>query len=61
MYSLTVMNFLFRRKRDGNNDKPSIKCKECTMTFLDKERLDIHKKKAHSGRGEKKKNKNTMH
>ena len=57
------MSFLFKRKRkDGTNDnKPTIKCKKCTMTFQDKERLDIHQKKAHSGRGERKKNKNMMH
>jgi uncharacterized C2H2 Zn-finger protein len=53
------MSFLFKRKRkDGSNDnKATIKCKKCTMTFQDKERLDIHQKKAHSGRGERKKNK----
>jgi uncharacterized C2H2 Zn-finger protein len=57
------MSFLFKRKRkDGTNDnKGTIKCRKCTMTFQDKERLDIHQKKAHSGRGERKKNKNMMH
>jgi hypothetical protein len=59
------MSFLFKWKRDANNDNhnktTAVKCKECTMTFLDKERLDIHKKKAHSGKGERKKNNNTMH
>jgi hypothetical protein len=57
------MSFLFKRKRkNGTNDnKGTVKCKKCTMTFQDKERLDIHQKKAHSGRGERKKNKNIMH
>jgi uncharacterized C2H2 Zn-finger protein len=54
------MSFLFKRKRkNGTNDdnKAAIKCKKCTMTFQDEKRLDIHQKKAHSGRGERKKNK----
>ena len=33
----------------------NIKCKECGMQFQSKDNLQIHKKKAHSGRGEKKK------
>ncbi len=54
------MSLLFKRKRKitGNT---VIKCKKCTMTFQDEKRLDIHQKKAHSGRGERKKNKNMIH
>ena len=58
------MSFLFKRKRkNGTNDdnKAAIKCKKCTMTFQDEKRLDIHQKKAHSGRGKRKKNKNMIH
>jgi uncharacterized C2H2 Zn-finger protein len=56
------MSFLFKRIRNGNNnsntDKTNpVKCKECGMTFQEKGRLDIHRKKAHSGKGERKKNK----
>jgi hypothetical protein len=31
------------------------------MTFQEKERLEIHRRKAHSGRGERKKDKGGMH
>ena len=60
------MSFLFKRIRNGSNntstDKTNtVKCKECGMRFPEKERLDIHRKKAHSGRGERKKNKSGMH
>ena len=37
------------------NITANIKCKECGMQFQSKDNLQIHKKKAHSGRGEKKK------
>ncbi|MGA9168990.1 MAG: hypothetical protein WBZ20_02455 [Nitrososphaeraceae archaeon] len=33
----------------------NINCKECGMQFQSKDNLQIHKKKTHSGRGEKKK------
>ena len=33
----------------------NMKCKECGMQFQSKENLQVHKKKAHSGRGERKK------
>jgi hypothetical protein len=33
----------------------NIKCKECGMQFQSKDNLQVHKKKAHSGRGEGKK------
>jgi hypothetical protein len=32
-----------------------MKCKECNMEFNTKERMNAHKKIAHSGRGDKKK------
>jgi uncharacterized C2H2 Zn-finger protein len=50
---------LFKRKekeKDSNNNTSTlIKCKHCDMEFEDKERLKIHDKKAHSGKGERKK------
>jgi hypothetical protein len=33
----------------------NIKCKQCGMQFQSKDNLQVHKKKAHSGKGEKKK------
>ena len=50
---------LFGRKKgklkdEGNNNR-TFKCKHCEMKFEDKGRLKIHNKKAHSGKGEKKK------
>jgi len=49
--------FFFKRKGKENDDpgKTAIKCKHCSMVFEDKERLNIHNKKAHSGKGERKK------
>ena len=50
---------LFKRKRkeekDDNNNVRIVKCKECGMYFENKDRLKTHDKKAHSGRGERKK------
>ena len=47
----------FRKNRNESEyDKKLIKCKECEMKFDHKDRLLIHNKKAHSGRGERKKN-----
>jgi hypothetical protein len=55
---------LFKRKSQGKEDDSDIttstktdavKCKECSMRFENKDRLKIHSKKAHSGKGEKKK------
>jgi len=49
-------------KRKGQKDElaktpatANMKCKECGMQFQSKDNLQIHKKKAHSGRGERKK------
>jgi hypothetical protein len=49
-------------KRKGQKDElgktttaANMKCKECGMQFQSKDNLQVHKKKAHSGRGEKKK------
>jgi uncharacterized C2H2 Zn-finger protein len=51
---------LFKRKgqkeeQDKRTTPANIKCKECGMQFRSKDNLEIHKKKAHSSRGEKKK------
>ncbi len=55
---------LFKRREkekdnDNNNNNTStlVKCKHCDMEFEDKGRLKIHDKKAHSGKGERKKGK----
>jgi hypothetical protein len=58
---------LFKRKEkekekeknndNGNNTSTLVKCKHCDMEFEDKGRLKIHDKKAHSGKGERKKGK----
>jgi hypothetical protein len=54
---------LFKRKQnekenednDNNTSGSMVKCKHCNMRFENKERMKIHNKKAHSGRGERKK------
>jgi len=51
---------LFNRKRqkeekDKITPAANIKCKQCGMQFQSKDNLEVHKKKAHSGKGEKKK------
>jgi hypothetical protein len=38
---------VFKKKTGGKNE---FKCKKCSMTFEDKERLSVHSKKAHTGR-----------
>ncbi len=49
--------FSFKGNRNkSESDNKLIKCKECKMIFDNKDRLLIHNKKAHSGRGERKKN-----
>jgi hypothetical protein len=51
-----VAMFPFKRNRKKSEyDNKLIKCKECEMKFDNKDRLLIHNKKAHSGRGERKK------
>jgi hypothetical protein len=57
------MNLIFFRRnkmdKEGNkHDKggKSVKCKYCKMGFENKERLKVHSRIAHSGRGERKKN-----
>lgn len=48
--------FSFRRNRNkSESDNKLIKCKKCEMNFDNKDRLLIHNKKAHSGRGKRKK------
>jgi hypothetical protein len=55
------MNLAFlkwiKRENLGKNciDKKRIKCKHCEMGFENKERLKIHSRIAHTGRGERKK------
>lgn len=50
------MFFLNRKEKARDNGNKTIaKCKHCAMEFDDKERLSVHDKKAHSGRGERKK------
>jgi hypothetical protein len=38
---------IFKKNASTSN---IVKCKECAMTFQDKERLSIHSRKAHTGR-----------
>ena len=51
----TAMFFFKKNRNESEYDKELIKCKECQMKFDNKDRLLIHNKKAHSGRGERKK------
>jgi len=44
-----------KKRKEGNEENKSYKCKHCEMIFEDKQRLKIHDKKAHSGKGERKK------
>lgn len=51
---------VFKRKgqkeeKDKTATTAKIRCKECGMQFQSKDNLEVHKRKAHSGRGEKKK------
>ena len=57
------MNLIFFRRnkmdKEGNkhdNGGKSVKCKYCKMVFENEERLKVHSRIAHSGRGERKKN-----
>lgn len=47
--------FFKKSRNESEYDRKLIKCKECGMKFDHKDRLIIHNKKAHSGRGERKK------
>ena len=48
--------FKFREKFSKNKGNENVfKCKEWGMNFNAKERMEAHKKIAHSGKGEKKK------
>ena len=48
--------FKFKEKFSKNKGNQEVfKCKECGMKFNAKERMEAHKKIAHSGKGEKKK------
>ena len=52
------LSFFKKNKREntGNRiDKEGVKCKHCEMGFENKERLKIHSRIAHTGRGERKK------
>lgn len=52
------LSFFKRIKREnaGNHrNKEGVKCKHCEMDFENKERLKIHSRIAHTGRGERKK------
>jgi hypothetical protein len=42
-------------KDGGKEQKRAFKCKHCDMEFEDKQRMKLHGKKAHMGRGEAKK------
>ena len=44
-----------KEKENDNNNNRSVTCKHCEMQFEDKERLKVHSRKAHTGRGERKK------
>ncbi|HEU4483204.1 MAG TPA: hypothetical protein VFR65_09140 [Nitrososphaeraceae archaeon] len=48
--------FNFKEKFSKNKGADEVmKCKECNMEFNTKDRMNAHKKIAHSGKGDKKK------
>ena len=55
---MSLIKQFFKRKdkeeKVDKNNKAIVKCKECGMHFENKDRLNVHEKKAHSGRGERK-------
>ena len=63
LYKLKITKLfkgLFNRKeqkeeKGKTTPAADIKCKQCEMQFQSKDNLQVHKKKAHSGKGEKKK------
>jgi hypothetical protein len=50
-----VLFFKRNKKEKENDNNRSVTCKHCEMQFEDKQRLKVHAKKAHTGRGERKK------
>lgn len=54
---LSLFKFGERFSKNKNNGE-GFKCKECGMNFNAKEKMENHKKIAHSGKGEKKKQSN---
>jgi hypothetical protein len=47
--------FFKRNKKEKDNE-----CKHCDMRFEDKQRIKVHSKIAHTGRGERKKKDNRL-
>jgi hypothetical protein len=50
-----VLFFKKNKNQKENDDKRYVTCKHCEMQFEDKVRLKVHSRKAHTGRGERKK------
>ena len=51
-----LFNRKWRKEEKGKTTPAAnIKCKQCGMQFQNKDNLEVHKKTAHSGKGEKKK------
>ena len=55
--SKSKLSSLFNFKKFSKNKGADevMKCKECNMEFNTKDRMNAHKKIAHSGKGDKKK------
>jgi hypothetical protein len=53
----TILELFFKRnkKEKEKDDNRAVNCKHCDMRFKDKERLKVHSRIAHTGRGERKK------
>ena len=51
---LSLFNLKEKLSKHKGDDQVT-KCKECKLEFNTKERMNAHKKIAHSGRGDKKK------
>jgi hypothetical protein len=47
--------FKRNKKEKEKDDNRAVNCKHCDMRFKDKERLKVHSRIAHTGRGERKK------
>ncbi|HEY9386405.1 MAG TPA: hypothetical protein VIP70_05150 [Nitrososphaeraceae archaeon] len=55
---MDLLFFKRNKKEKENHDdhkNAAVKCKHCDMSFENKERLKVHARKAHTGRGERKK------